>query len=45
VSRVTNMYAMFSGASSFDQTLCGAWKASKAKYKDIMFAGSSGKLC
>ena len=44
VSRVTNMEEMFSGASSFTQTLCGAWSASKA-YKGGMFDGSFGQMC
>ena len=44
VSRVTNMGAMFSAAVSFSQTLCGAWKDSKAD-KTNMFTGSNGKMC
>merc|ERR1719174_3559147 len=44
VSGVTNMNAMFKGASSFSQTLCGAWRTSTAD-KDSMFDGSSGRLC
>merc|ERR1719174_348174 len=41
---VINMKEIFSGASSFAQTLCGAWSTSTAK-KDGMFDGSSGRLC
>ena len=37
------MEEMFSGASSFAQTLGGAWDASKAD-KNCMFVGSPGKL-
>ena len=44
VSSVTTMQWMFHGAASFTQTLCGAWKDSKAN-KYSMFQGSPGKLC
>ena len=44
VSRVTRMIDMFSRAVSFSQTLCGAWKDSKAD-KTNMFTGSNGKMC
>ena len=44
VSRVMNMGSMFDGAVSFSQTLCGAWRDSKAKKTD-MFRSSNGKLC
>merc|ERR1719174_3592411 len=44
VSRVTNMEEMFSGASSFAQTLCGAWQTSTADKKE-MFTRSSGRIC
>ena len=44
VSSVTEMCFMFYDASSFAQTLCGAWKTAKAN-KDQMFEGSRGKLC
>ena len=36
--------ALFKGASSFAQTLCGAWLTSTAKKKE-MFEGSSGRIC
>jgi hypothetical protein len=38
------MKEMFSGASSFAQTLCGAWLTSTAN-KDGMFDGSPGRIC
>jgi hypothetical protein len=44
VSEVTTMAEMFNGASSFAQTLCGAWLTSTAD-KDGMFDGSSARLC
>ena len=44
VSRVKDMGSMFDGAVSFSQTLCGAWRDSKAKKTD-MFRDSNGKLC
>ena len=44
VSKVTNMAKMFKGASSFAQTLCGAWFASTANKED-MFEDSSGRVC
>jgi len=44
VSSVADMGYMFKGASSFAQTLCGAWKTSTAK-KDGIFQDSSGKMC
>ena len=44
VSRVTNMMYMFDEAVSFSQTLCGAWRDSKAD-KRYMFSGSNGKMC
>ena len=44
VSRVTNMMYMFDGAVSFSQTLCGAWRDSKAD-KINMFRGSNGTMC
>ena len=44
VSRVTNMQAMFFNAVSFSQTLCGAWRDSKAD-KRYMFSGSNGNVC
>jgi len=44
VSSVTDMYSMFYSASSFAQTLCGAWKTSTAN-KRAMFIGSPGKIC
>jgi len=44
VSKVTTMNRMLWGASKFAQTICGAWKASKADKKE-MFDGSPGKLC
>ena len=44
VSRVVNMKGMFSKASSFAQTLCGAWSDSTAD-KAGMFDGSSGRIC
>jgi len=44
VSKVNNMLFMFQSASSFRQTLCGAWKTTRAN-KAAMFVGSSGKMC
>jgi hypothetical protein len=38
------MEEMFSGASSFTQTLCGAWQTSTADKKE-MFTRSSGRIC
>ena len=44
VSSVTNMKAMFKGATSFAQTLCGTrWTNSKADKTD-MFLSSKGKI-
>merc|ERR1712147_597336 len=44
VSSVTNMDDMFEGATSFEQTLCGAaWVHSKAT-KEGIFVGSSGSI-
>jgi len=44
VSSMTDMKFMFRGASSFDQTLCGAWKTSTAD-KRGMLDGSYGRMC
>ncbi len=38
------MSKMFKGASSFAQTLCGAWYTSTAD-KEGMLDGSSGLIC
>ena len=38
------MQRMFSRASSFSHSLCGAWSTSTADKTD-MFVGSSGRLC
>ena len=43
VAKVTDMSYMFYNARSFKQTLCGAWRDSKAK-KYRMFFGSAAKL-
>jgi len=44
VAKVQYMNTMFSGATAFSQTLCGAWKTSTAAKPD-MFTGSKGKIC
>merc|ERR1712110_567714 len=44
VSSVTTMLGMFYRASSFAQTLCGAWRTSTA-VKIHMFIFSRGRLC
>ena len=44
VSSVNSMIQMFASASSFEQTLCGAWMDSKAE-KDGIFEGSAGRIC
>ena len=38
-----SMKMMFHGASSFKQTLCGAWRQSNA-HQDRMFTGSQGRI-
>merc|ERR1712167_542829 len=43
VSSVKNMQAMFADATSFEQTLCGAWLIPRVnKYR--MFDGSPGQI-
>ena len=44
VSQVKDMSEIFKNAVSFSQTLCGAWRDSKAD-KTNMFSGSNGKMC
>jgi len=45
VSQVKDMAGMFSGATSFNQQLCGfAWVHSKAR-QQYMFQDSSGSIC
>jgi len=44
VSSVLNMDYMFSSASAFTRTLCGAWATSSAQ-KNGMFSNSPGRIC
>jgi len=44
VAKVKNMVSMFSGATAFSQTLCGAWSTSTATNTGMLH-GSKGKLC
>jgi len=39
-SQVTDMYAMFLGASAFNQDV-GSWNTSQVQYMDYMFYGAS----